>query len=205
MPDRSNPVEARHLFEILVREHIASVRAFLLASLRDPSSVEDLVQETFMVAWRHLDRYDRSLPFGPWVRGIAGRLMLNHRRKSFRTKIQYLDDDMLRAIELRFDQFTGMPGDTFDDQLDALRESMVRLSPAQREVIALHYQNGLQCREIAERLGLGNEAVKKHLQRGRAALQRALDSRLGVLRRPDSDPRPLDVDGGEERESYETV
>ncbi|HIE72611.1 MAG TPA: RNA polymerase factor sigma-70, partial [Planctomycetes bacterium] len=48
-----------------MREHIDSVRAFLLASLRDSMTVEDLVQETFLTAWKVLDRYDRQLPFGP--------------------------------------------------------------------------------------------------------------------------------------------
>jgi tmRNA-binding protein len=72
-------VQPRDLFEILMREHIDSVRAFLLSSLRDAVAAEDVLQETFLVAWRILDRYDRKLPFGPWVRGIAAKLLLNHR------------------------------------------------------------------------------------------------------------------------------
>ncbi|MGE3172214.1 MAG: RNA polymerase sigma factor [Planctomycetota bacterium] len=168
-------MESKHLFEILVREHIASVRAFLLASLRDPTSVEDLVQETFLVAWRHIDRYDRALPFGPWVRGIASKLLWNHRRKQGRGKVQYVEESELRAIELRFDRLAQLPGDTFEERVDALRQGMDRLTEAQRSTITLHYQQGLQCREIAQRLGIGNEAVKKHLQRGRAALMRELD------------------------------
>ncbi len=54
-------MEPRDLFEILVRDHIDSVRAFLLASLRDSVAAEDVLQETFLVAWRILDRYDRQL------------------------------------------------------------------------------------------------------------------------------------------------
>jgi hypothetical protein len=46
------PVTPRDLFEILTREHIDSVRAFLLASLRDGTAFDDLLQETFLVAWR---------------------------------------------------------------------------------------------------------------------------------------------------------
>lgn len=171
-------VESKHLFEILVREHIDSVRAFLLSSLRDPAHVEDLVQEAFLVAWRNLARYDRALPFGPWVRGIASRLLWNHRRKEGRHKVQYVEDSELRAIETRFDRFGLVPGDTFEERLEALRVGMNRLTDSQREAITLHYQHGMQCREIAERLGIGNEAVKKHLQRGRAALLRAIDDKL---------------------------
>lgn len=174
-------VESRDLFEILVREHIDSVRAFLLGSLRDPVTAEDLVQEAFLVAWRNLDRYDRKLPFGPWVRGIAGKLLLNHRRKLGRAKVLFCDEETLLLLDRRFEDFDRLPGDSFDEQLEALRNCMSSLSPAQRDAITLHYQHGLHCKEIARRLGIGFEAVKKHLQRGRTALHRCLCSQLPSL------------------------
>jgi len=166
------------LFEILAREHLDSVRAFLLSSLRDPAAVEDVLQETFLTAWKILDRYDRKLPFGPWVRGIAGKLVLNHRRKQGRNKVHYCDDELLGRIDDQFDRFQQLTGDTFDEKLDALRGCLQSLSGPQRDSIRLHYEHGLHCKEIGERLGMGFEAVKKHLQRGRAKLQRCLHSKL---------------------------
>ncbi|MFM1870812.1 MAG: polymerase sigma factor SigW [Planctomycetota bacterium] len=172
------PVDARDLFEILAREHLDGVRAFLLASVRDPIAAEDLLQETFLVAWRILDRYDRQLPFGPWVRGIAGKLVLNHRRKLGRSRMMYCDEDLLLHLDEAFARFDRLPGDTFDEQLDALRGCMERLSGPQKESIRLHYEHGLHCKEIAVRLQVGLEAVKKHLQRGRAALHRCLETKI---------------------------
>lgn len=174
-------MDSRDLFEILVREHVDSVRAFLLSSLRDPAAAEDLVQETFLVAWRNLDRYDRRLPFGPWVRGIAGKLMLNLRRKMGRSKVHFCDEETLHLMDRSFDRLSDLPGDSFDEQLEAMRGCMDSLSPSQREAIVLHYQHGLHCKEIGRRLGLGFEAVKKHLQRGRAALHRCLCTKLPSL------------------------
>ena len=171
-------MESRDLFEILTREHIDSVRAFLLSSLRDAVAVEDLVQETFLTAWRILDRYDRQLPFGPWVRGIAAKLVLNHRRKLGRNRVHYCDDELLGRIDATIDDFQQLRGDTFDDKLDALRGCLMRLTGPQRDSIKLHYEHGLHCNEIAERLGIGFEAVKKHLQRGRAQLHRCLQGKL---------------------------
>ena len=168
----------RDLFEILTREHIDSVRGFLLSSLRDAAAAEDLLQETFLVAWRILDRYDRQLPFGPWVRGIAAKLVLNHRRKLGRGKVHFCDDELLQRIDDGFRDFGRLQGDTFDDKLDALRDCLSRLNGAQRQAIQLHYEHGLHCKEIAARLGIGFEAVKKHLQRGRAQLHRCLTSKL---------------------------
>jgi RNA polymerase sigma-70 factor len=171
-------VQSRDLFEILMRDHVDSVRAFLLASLRDAVAAEDVLQETFLVAWRILDRYDRKLPFGPWVRGIAGKLVLNWRRKLGRTRVHYCDDVVLSRIDDGFREFARLQGDTFDEKLDALRNCMAVLSGPQRESIRLHYEHGLHCKEIADRLGIGFEAVKKHLQRGRSMLQRCLRGKL---------------------------
>ncbi|MEO6595980.1 MAG: sigma-70 family RNA polymerase sigma factor [Planctomycetota bacterium] len=174
-------MEPRDLFEILMREHIDSVRAFLLGSLRDNVAAEDLLQETFLVAWRILDRYDRQLPFGPWVRGIAGKLVLNHRRKLGRSRVHFCDEQVLGHIDDGFQRFAKVAGDTFDQKLDALRDCLSRLNGSQRESIRLHYEHGLHCKEIAERLGIGFEAVKKHLQRGRALLHRCLETKVGEV------------------------
>ncbi|MBL9078244.1 MAG: sigma-70 family RNA polymerase sigma factor [Planctomycetes bacterium] len=176
-------MDSRALFEILTRDHIDSVRAWLLATLRDGAAAEDLLQETFLVAWRVLDRYDRQLPFGPWVRGIAAKLVLNHRRKLGRARVHYCDDEVLGHLDRGFRDVARLPGCTFDEQLDALRDCLSRLTGAQRESIRLHYEHGLHCKEIAHRLGIGFEAVKKHLQRGRALLHRCLQTKL-----PDGEP-----------------
>jgi RNA polymerase sigma-70 factor (ECF subfamily) len=176
--DNRPAVESRDLFEILTREHIDSVRAFLLSSLRDSVAAEDLLQETFLVAWRILDRYDRQLPFGPWVRGIAGKLLLNHRRKLGRSRVHFCDERVLGQIDEGFREFTRLSGDTFDEKLDALRDCLARLTGPQRESIRLHYEHGLHCKEIAARIGLGFEAVKKHLQRGRAVLHRCMQGKI---------------------------
>jgi RNA polymerase sigma-70 factor len=171
-------VDSRDLFEILTREHIDSVRAFLLGSLRDGVAAEDVLQETFLVAWRILDRYDRKLPFGPWVRGIAAKLTLNHRRRLGRNRVHYCDDVVLTRMEDSCREFAQLKGDTFDEKLDALRDCLAHLSSPQRDSIRLHYEHGMHCKQIAERLGIGFEAVKKHLQRGRALLHRCLRSKL---------------------------
>jgi RNA polymerase sigma-70 factor len=171
-------VDSRDLFEILTRDHIDSVRAFLLSSLRDNVAAEDVLQETFLVAWKILDRYDRKLPFGPWVRGIAAKLILNHRRKLGRSRVHYCDETVLTHIDEGFRDFAKLRGSTFDEKLDALRDCLAVLSGPQRESIKLHYEHGLHCKEIADRLGIGFEAVKKHLQRGRAMLSRCLGQKV---------------------------
>jgi RNA polymerase sigma-70 factor (ECF subfamily) len=112
------------------------------------------------------------------VRGIAAKLVMNHRRKMGRSRVHYCDDHVLGEIDDGFHRFSRLTGDTFDQKLDALRDCLTRLSGPQRESIRLHYEHGLHCKEIALRLGIGFEAVKKHLQRGRSALHRCLNHKI---------------------------
>ena len=66
--------DARKLFETLVREHADMLTVYLRSALGDTSDVDDLFQETMVVAWRRLDDFDQTRPFGPWLRGIARNL-----------------------------------------------------------------------------------------------------------------------------------
>jgi len=75
------------LFEILVREHADMLASFLRSAVADAAAVDDLFQETFLVVWKNLDRYDRGRPFAPWVRGIASRLVMAERRRSYRLRV----------------------------------------------------------------------------------------------------------------------
>ena len=172
-------------FHELVDAYSGQVFALLTRFLgrRHPRR-EDLVQETFMTAWKILDRYDRQLPFGPWVRGIAAKLVLNHRRKLGRSRVHYCDDALLGRIDEGVGAISKLTGDTFDEKVEALRGCLSRLSDPQRDAIKLHYENGLHCKEIAARLGIGFEAVKKHLQRGRSQLYKCLALKIAAVDGP---------------------
>jgi len=43
---------------------------FLRSRVNDEAAVDDLFQETMLVAWKRLDDCDLSRPFGPWLRGL---------------------------------------------------------------------------------------------------------------------------------------
>ncbi len=60
-------------FEILMRENSRMLLSYLNCVVQDVASVDDLFQETMVVAWRRLGDCDLSVPFGPWLRGIATR------------------------------------------------------------------------------------------------------------------------------------
>ena len=171
-----DPPDARDLFEILVRENSTMLTSFLRCTVKDPTTVDDLFQETFLIAWKNLSRYDRSRPFAPWIRGIATRLVLAERRR--RTRFKALDENDLSKLDGFFTDLNASPGDTWSEKLDTLRQCLDRLRPPMRRVLDLRYEGNLGCQSIAEAVGDSIEAVKKRLQRARSALALCLESNL---------------------------
>ncbi len=77
-------VQPKELFEILVRENSRMLTTYLRAAGCDDALLDDVWQEAMIVAWRRLDEFDRTKPFGPWLRGIAARTLMASRRSASR-------------------------------------------------------------------------------------------------------------------------
>ena len=164
----------REVFEILAREHADMLVGFLRSLVAQADVVDDLFQETMLAACRRLGDYDRTRAFGPWLRGIATKLVLRHRARHARD-VMRCDDAVLDALETRF-QEAGAAPDAFRETLDRLRTCLGRLPVKLRDAIRLAYEQGLRLREVGKSMGASEEAVKKRLQRGRRLLAECLDS-----------------------------
>lgn len=167
------------IFEILVRENATMLTVYLRSLVRDPGRADDLFQETMLVAWQKLDQYDRSRPFGPWLRGIAGNLALAQRRKDARGFL-LCDESVLDYIESHQQALQRHAGDTLDEKLDGLRQCLEDLPERYRDPIHLRYTDDLDTEQLGERLELPLETVKKRLQRGRTRLFDCLQSKLAL-------------------------
>lgn len=172
-------VKARKAFEILVRENSRMLTAYLRSLMLDDAAVDDLFQETMIVAWRRLDECDLDRPFGPWLRGIASRLALAHYRRQ-RREPTLLSDQVLAVIDRQFESIQTQSGDTWDDKLRALRGCLDTLPDNQRDAVKARYLDNLPTQEVADRFQISLEACKKRLQRGRAMLAQCL-RRKGVF------------------------
>jgi RNA polymerase sigma-70 factor len=173
-------LDAKKVFEILARDHADMLWAYLGSVVRDRAAAEDLFQETLLIAWRSLDRYDQSLPFGPWLRGIAGRLILAGRRRLARDLVHVVGNADLEALEGLYAKVAAQSGDVWGEKLDLLRRCLDALPLPQRDVVHCYYWDDLDCRAIAAKLARPLEAVKKQLQRARAALADCMQLRLAT-------------------------
>lgn len=82
---KGQPVDSLDIFEVLVRENSRMLTAFIQSAVRNPAAVDDIWQETMVTAWKRWDDFDRSQPFGAWLRGIARNNIRSWQRATAKT------------------------------------------------------------------------------------------------------------------------
>jgi RNA polymerase sigma factor (sigma-70 family) len=177
------------VFEILAREHADMLTAYLRSLIGNDPSVDDLFQQSMLVAWRRLGDYDRSRPFGPWLRGIAQRLVLEHRRRKA-GRATPMDPAVLVELDRRFDALGAGPGDTFRERAERVMGCLSKLPEAMRHSIEMVYARGLLIAAAAQALGATEEAVKKRVQRGRQLLAQCLAGQMSGVNSDSGEPAP---------------
>lgn len=174
-----SPLSGRDVFEILVREHADMLTAYLRSLLGADPTVDDIFQQSMLVAWRRLHEYDRTRPFGPWLRGIARTLVMEHHRRG-RARAVCTDPAVLAELDHRYERLAALPGDGFRERAERLRGCLGKLPDAMRHAIEMVYARGLLLAAAASALEASEEAVKKRVQRARTLLAECL--RAGEVR-----------------------
>ena len=148
-------------FAALVRRHQRRVFALAGRFFRQRADVEDLAQESFLIAWRKLGTFRGNAPFESWITRIC--LNLCYARLKARKPTQELFEADLVA-----------PNPSPDARLEVER-LLATLAPADRFVLQLLDGEGWSVAEIAERLGWTGVNVKVRAHRARKKLRRLLE------------------------------
>ena len=168
-------------FAEIVRRHQPQVFAILHRYERDFQKVEDLAQETFVKAWRFLDRFDGRAPFHHWLSKIALRTALDHlrRQKRIRSEINLseLGESALEWLQSPGDE----PGPGAQQAAELLDVAMRELSPEDRQVITLLEIEGRSVKEICSLTGFSSAAVRVRAFRARSRLRKTL-TRMGATK-----------------------
>ena len=191
MPDDDAVVLARVLagdedaFAMLVRRYEPKLRAYVGGIVSVEEEARDLVQETFIRAWRHLEQYDARFRFSTWLFRIAHNVAIDHlrRRRQPTVSLELGEDD--EGGDLRMDPADarrGPLGDLANRELaGALAREIERLPESYRELVTLRHLVGLSYNEIADLKGLPLGTVKNKLFRAHSVLREVLGPYLGQL------------------------
>lgn len=158
----------------LVTRHHDSVFGLALRMLRNEEDAAEVAQEAMYRALTHIDAYDPSRPFSPWINRIARNLCVDRFRR--RRGTTPLDEETTAAPVDSGSRF-ARPADEVAHQNEleiALSQAMDTLGSKYREIIELYHYEHLTYSEIADRLGLPDGTVMNRLFRARRKLQAAL-------------------------------
>jgi RNA polymerase sigma-70 factor (ECF subfamily) len=144
-------------FHALVRRHERAIGAYLAQMTSSRTLAEDLLQETFLTAWRERERIPAGDAARAWLFGIARHRALDALRRRRRGR------DALARLTHRFDRAAHAPAVA---EALAMRDLLVRtLGPEDRSLFVLRYVHGFDAPQLAELTGLSPEAVRKRLER----------------------------------------
>lgn len=177
---RELPAAARgdaHAYGRIVAASQNTVTAVALAITRDVATSEDIAQEAFLSAWRHLPRLQNPSSFLPWLRQITRNLARDHLRAN---RNRPLDGEATElAIARAADPEQCPAGRLLDQERDAIAAELISELPEDsREVLLLYYREGQNSKQVAALLGLSDAAVRKRLSRARRCLRTELLERF---------------------------
>lgn len=170
------------LFEILMRRHNQRVYRVARAILGNDTEAEDVMQETYLRAFVHLDQFENRAKFSTWLTKIAVHEALARARKAGR--LESLDAEADGETTPRLEPMSNSRNpeeQLFGKQMQALLErALDTLPPSYRSVFVMREIEEMSTAETAGALGVTEEVVKTRLHRARGMLQADLYSRVGA-------------------------
>jgi RNA polymerase sigma-70 factor, ECF subfamily len=168
-------------FETLVEQHRPRIFRFILASLRNRESAENLTQDCFVRAYKARDQFRGACSAGTWLLQIAANLVRNHEssgrlkfwRRTLRADVDLSDaGDWIPDRQMSPEQMAAAR-----QQVEKIWKVAGRLSGKQRTVFLLRFVEDMELLEIAAVTGMREGTVKTHLFRAVKAVRAALEEK----------------------------
>ena len=147
------------------------VYRWLLRLIDDESLAEDLLSEVFLDVWRQAASFEARSSVSTWLLAIA-------RYKAFSARRRRTDAELDEATVCTVPDIADDPEVTLQkkNRAEALRQSLLRLSPDHREVIDLAYYHGKSVKEIAEIVSISEATVKTRMFYARRKLAELVET-----------------------------
>jgi RNA polymerase sigma-70 factor (ECF subfamily) len=155
----------------LVRRHARALARFLLGAGAPEADLDDLVQESFIRAFRSVDRFRGQCQFRSWLLTIGSNVLKDHGRRAGRR------GRMIMPLDESVRDLSGDPHEHAEaHEAEALLAAgLKQLSRLQREVFLLRAQQGLEYAEIAVALATTAGAARVHYHHAVRRLKEIVD------------------------------
>ena len=164
-------------FRALVEQHSRSVFRLAFRMTGNEQDAEDVVQESFLRAYRQLGRFESRANFGTWLYRIVSNCSVDLMRSKQARHDQVRGDslDQKGAVELPAAEMPGPERIAQSAEIDRrVQGALQELSPLERAAFTLRHYEGRSIEEISATLGLGTSAAKHSVFRAVKKLRVAL-------------------------------
>ena len=160
-------------FEELVRQTYAATYTLAFRLTGNEEDARDVVQETYLRAWKAIRRFRGDAQFSTWLYRITANTSSSMTQRRSRNRADSLDDQGSEVIDDR--PFANPEASSEASALhQRLSEAVAELPPKLRTIVVLKDVYGMPHKEIAELLGTTEGAVKVRLHRARRRLKEEL-------------------------------
>jgi len=193
-PDKRSFSSARTAanFDRLYRDHVDLIYRFANRLCGETEAAKDLVQETFLNAYRGFDKFRGEAQVSTWLYAIASRACMRMRRKRKGAPERELSlDEFVPTSEGEFRLQIPVEGLSPEEALEnkelrqALDMAINKLPGKYKMVLVLRDMEGVSAKEVGTIMGLNERAVKSRLHRARLFVRRELSAK-GLTHNGDS-------------------
>ncbi|MFQ5524898.1 MAG: RNA polymerase sigma factor [Thermoanaerobaculia bacterium] len=144
----------------------------------NPADAEDITQETFVRAYRHLKKFKGRSSLKTWIFRIALNCSNTRLRRRGRRLARQIDDGEAELERTSDENRSPEDWMVATDLSAAVRDGLTRLPGHYREAVLLRDFEGMSYAEIASVLGVRIGTVRSRIARGREQLRKWLETRI---------------------------
>ena len=168
----------RQAFGELCLRYSGMLRQKIFQIVRHPEDAEDLLQETFLRAYQHLQTFRGASSISTWLVAIGTNvsLMLLRKRKGLRKYSCEVVAEDGETIVMEFRDPAPDPEQCYmmSQTSQRLKYAASRLSPQLRNLLEMYYKSELRLKDVAKILGVSEATAKSRMLRARGRLRRSL-------------------------------
>jgi RNA polymerase sigma-70 factor, ECF subfamily len=159
----------KRAYAVLLQETAHFLRPFLAKRLNSTCEVDDLLQEILLSIHKARHTYDGERPYRPWVYAVAKFRLQDHLRAHYA-------DHLHHAIELsEVENDLTAPVTESDISYESISGEVQKLPPKQAAILQMMHQDGYTAKEVAEKTGMKESAVKVAAHRAYKILRKVLE------------------------------
>lgn len=152
----------------LLRETARLLRPYLAKRLSFESEVEDVLQEILISVHKARHTYDGLRPYKPWAYAIARFRLQDYLRQHYADQLRHAVD--ISGLENILHENVTEPGISYE----SISGEIQKLPGKQAAILQLMHQDGYTAKEVAEKLGMNESAVKVAAHRAYKVLRQKL-------------------------------